>query len=87
MRGETIRQRGRSSQMRRGQEAVFEPCLQADGQQPIPTMSPGLTIRVRIIDCLLADIQAKIQILRQERTHLGLVRAELAGMQAKGRSA
>ena len=87
MRGETIRQRGRSSQMRRGQETVSEPCLKADGQQPIPTMSPGLPIRLRTIDCLLADIQAKIQILRRERTRLGLVRAELAGMQANGRRA
>jgi hypothetical protein len=44
----------------------------------------GLTIRVREIDCMLADIQAQIQILRRERTHLGLVREELAGMEAGG---
>lgn len=87
MRGETIRQRGRSPQMRRGQGAVSEPCLQADGQQSITTMSPGLTVRVRTIDCLLADIKAQIQILQRERTHLRLVRTELAGMEAKGRSA
>jgi hypothetical protein len=83
MRGETTRQRGRSSQMRRGQGSVSEPSSQADGQQPIPPMPPDLTIRVRTIDCMLADIQAQIQILRQERTHLGLVRRELAGMEAK----
>lgn len=43
----------------------------------------GLTIRVREIDCMLADIQADIQRLRQERIHLGLMREELAGMEAK----
>jgi hypothetical protein len=38
---------------------------------------------VREIDCMLADIQAHIQRLRQERTHLGLVRDELACTEAK----
>ena len=42
----------------------------------------GLTIRVRKIDCMLADIQAHIQTLRQEQTHLGLVREELNGKEA-----
>lgn len=50
-----------------------------DSRQPIPQRSPGLTIRVREIDCMLADIQAHIQVLRREQTHLGLVREELAG--------
>jgi|GEM_PF-2385185 len=46
----------------------------------------GLTIRVREIDCALADIQAQIQMLRREMTYLGLVRRELAGgMEAKQR--
>ncbi|MDH5195498.1 MAG: hypothetical protein OEW32_17560 [Nitrospira sp.] len=57
----------------------------ADMRQPVHPMPPGLTSRVRTIDCLLADIKAQIQILRRERTHLGLVKAELVGMGAKGR--
>jgi hypothetical protein len=53
-------------------------------RQPIHRRPAGLTIRVREIDCMLADIQAQIQMLRRERTHLGLVREELAGgMEAK----
>lgn len=50
-----------------------------NSRQPILRRSPGLTIRVREIDCMLADIQAHMQMLRRERTHLGLVREELAG--------
>ena len=42
-------------------------------------MPPDLTIRMRIIDCMLADIQAQILILRLEMAYLGLVRGELAG--------
>ena len=54
--------------------------------QPILRRLPGLTIRVREIDCMLADIQAHMQMLRREKTHLGLVREELAGgMEAKRR--
>jgi hypothetical protein len=49
-----------------------------DSRQPVRRRPDGLTVRVREIDCMLADIQAHIQILRQERTHLGLVRKELA---------
>lgn len=55
-----------------------------DSRQPILQRSPGLMIRVREIDCMLADIQAHMQMLRREKTHLGLVRAELTGgMQTK----
>ncbi len=54
-----------------------------DGRQPIHRRPAGLTIRVREIDCMLADIQAHMQRLRREKTHLGLVRAELAGREAK----
>ena len=43
----------------------------------------GLMSRVREIDCMLADIHTHIQRLHRERTHLGLVREELAGMEAK----
>lgn len=48
-----------------------------NSRQPILRRSPGLTIRVREIDCMLADIQAHMQMLRREKTHLGLVREEL----------
>ena len=58
----------------------------ADSRQPILRRPPGLTIRVRKIDCMLADIQAHMQILRREKIHLGLVRAELAGLEAKLRT-
>ncbi|MEK9140213.1 MAG: hypothetical protein AAB308_04085 [Nitrospirota bacterium] len=58
-----------------------------DRRQPVHRRPAGQTIRVRKIDCMLADIQAQIQILRRERTHLGLVREELAGMEAKRRTA
>jgi hypothetical protein len=35
------------------------------------------------MDCVLADIQAQIQMLRLERTYLILVRRELAGLESK----
>lgn len=50
-----------------------------DSRQPIHRRPAGLTIRMREIDCMLADIQAHMQMLRREKTHLGLVRAELTG--------
>lgn len=49
-----------------------------DRRQSVRRRPAGLTGRVREINCMLADIQAHIQRLRQERTHLGLVREELA---------
>lgn len=52
-------------------------------QQPVHRRPAGLTIRVREIDCLLADIQAQIEMFGRERTYLRLVREELAGMEAK----
>jgi hypothetical protein len=58
-----------------------------DRRQRLHRRPVGLTIRVREIDCMLADIQAQVQMLRRERTHLGLVREELAGMEAKRRTA
>lgn len=54
-----------------------------DSRQSVQRRPADLTIRVRKIDCMLADIQAHIQILRRESTHLGLVREELGGMEAK----
>ena len=55
----------------------------ADNRRPVHRRPAGLTIRVRGMDCVLDDIQAQIQMLRQERTYLRLVRRELAGMEAK----
>jgi hypothetical protein len=52
---------------------------------PVSQKRATLTSRVRRIDCVLADIQAEIEQLRRERTHLRLVRGELAGMEAKRR--
>lgn len=54
-----------------------------DKRQSVRRRPAGLTSRVREINCMLADIQAHIQRLRQERTHLGLVRDELACTEAK----
>ena len=53
-------------------------------RQPIYRRPSSLTTRVRIIDCMLADIQAQVQRLYRERTHVGLVREELAGTEARG---
>jgi hypothetical protein len=58
-----------------------------DRRQSVPRRPAGSRSRVQIIDGLLADIQRHIERLRLERTHLGLVRAELAGMEAKRRTA
>ena len=54
-----------------------------ESRQSVRRRPVGLTSRVREIDCMLADIQAHIQRLRLERTHLGLMRDELAGTEAK----
>jgi len=43
----------------------------------------GLTITVEKIDRVLTDVQAQIENLRQYRINLGLVRVQLAGMEAK----
>lgn len=53
-----------------------------DTCQSVRRRPTGLMIRVRVIDCMVADIHAQIQILRWERAHLRLVREELAGMEA-----
>lgn len=54
-----------------------------ESRQSVRRRPVGPTSRVREIDCMLADIQAHIQRLWQERTHLGLVRDELACTEAK----
>lgn len=41
-----------------------------------------LAIRIRVIDCMLDDIQAEIEMLQRERTHLGVVRREVVSMKA-----
>ncbi|MEK9141488.1 MAG: hypothetical protein AAB308_10585 [Nitrospirota bacterium] len=51
-------------------------------RQSVLRRPAGPTIRVREIDCMLADIQAHRQRLQLERTHLGLVRDELACTEA-----
>ena len=54
-------------------------------RQSVHRRPSRLPIRVREMDCALADIQAEIQRLRRERTYLRLVRGELAGMKPSGR--
>ena len=55
------------------------------GQQTFPRKPVGLTITVEKIDRVLAGVQAQIEYLRRERTNLGLVREQLAGMETKWR--
>ncbi|MBS0151335.1 MAG: hypothetical protein JSR31_10370 [Nitrospira sp.] len=43
-------------------------------------MPVGLSIRMRGIDCMLADIEAQIQRLQQERIYLRLSQEELTDM-------
>jgi hypothetical protein len=45
----------------------------------------GLTITVEKIDRVLADVHEQIELLRRERTSLGLVRGQLAAMEAQWR--
>lgn len=52
-------------------------------RQPVHRRLADLAIRIRVIDCMLDDIQAEIELLQRERSHLGGVRGELAGMRAK----
>ena len=47
-------------------------------RQPVYQRLAGVSIRIREIECVLADIQAEIQMLRQERSYLRLVRREMA---------
>jgi hypothetical protein len=48
-----------------------------NSRQPIHRKSAGLPNRVRGVECMLADIQAQIKRLQQERTYLRLVRETL----------
>jgi hypothetical protein len=54
-----------------------------DRRQSVRRRPAGLTITVEKIDRVLAEVQAEIEVLRRERTNLGLVRGELVGMEAK----
>jgi len=54
-----------------------------DRRQSVSRRPAGLTITVEKIDRVLAEVQAEIEVLRRERTNLGLVRGELVGMEAK----
>ena len=54
-----------------------------EGRQTCHRRPVGLTITVEKIDRVLTDIQAQIELLRRERTNLGLVRVQLVGMEAK----
>jgi len=56
-----------------------------EGRQTIHRRPVGLTITVEKIDRVLADVQTQIETLRQNRINLGLVREQLAGMEAKWR--
>jgi hypothetical protein len=56
-----------------------------DSRQPVHRRPAGLPIRVREMDCAMADIQAEIQMLRRERTYLRLVRGELAARKPRKR--
>jgi hypothetical protein len=56
-----------------------------DSRQPAHRRLTGLPIRVREMDCAMADIQAEIQMLRRERTYLRLVRGELAARKPRKR--
>ena len=55
------------------------------GREIIRRKPVGLTITVEKIDRILADVQAKIEHLRRERTNLGLVRGQLASVEATWR--
>ncbi|MEO5632107.1 MAG: hypothetical protein ABIR69_09580 [Nitrospiraceae bacterium] len=56
-----------------------------EGRQTVQRRPIGLTITVEKIDRVLADVQTQIETLRQNRINLGLVREQLAGMEAKWR--
>jgi len=56
-----------------------------EGQPTFHRRPVGLTITVEKIDRVLAGVQAQIETLRQNRINLGLVREQLAGMEAKWR--
>ena len=50
-------------------------------QHTLHRMPIVFTVTVEAIDCLLVHAEAQVEDLRQYRMNLGLVRAELAGME------
>lgn len=56
-----------------------------EDQQTFHRRPVGLTITVEKIDRVLTDVRAQIENLRRHRINLGLVRVQLAGMEAKWR--
>jgi hypothetical protein len=56
-----------------------------EGRQTAHQRLVGLTITVEKIGRVLTDIQEQVESLRRERTSLGLVRGQLAAMEAKWR--
>jgi hypothetical protein len=56
---------------------------QENCRPPVRRRPTRLKIRVREIECVLAEIQAQIEMLRRERSYLQLVREELVGMEVK----
>jgi hypothetical protein len=56
-----------------------------EGRRTVHRRLVGLTITVEKIDRVLVDVQTQIETLRQNRINLGLVREQLAGMEAKWR--
>ena len=54
-----------------------------EGEQAFPRRPVGLTITVERIDLVLAGVQSQIETLQQNRINLGLVREQLAGLEAK----
>ena len=56
-----------------------------EGQPTFHRRLVGLTITVEKIDRVLEDVQAQIKDLRRHRINLGLVREQLAGMEATWR--
>ena len=54
-----------------------------EGRQTVYRRPVGLTITDEKIDRVLTDIQAQIEFLWRERTKLGLVRGQLATMEAR----
>jgi hypothetical protein len=56
-----------------------------EGRETIHRKPIGLTITAEKIDRVLADLQSQIENLRRDRENLGLVRGQLAGMEATWR--
>jgi hypothetical protein len=56
-----------------------------EGRQTVHRRLVGLTITIEKIDRVLVGVQTQIKTLRRNRINLGLVKEQLAGMEAKWR--